>query len=187
MLFQTICIAFFCTPDDRLGKTYLIYEGTEGLGLMYKGRTLTHTGSWILIVLPCLLQQLPQTLRGIAVEVCHFITFWNVLKCEKNKQIKGRKGWILTLYVWCNCGTSTYCEGERGIVEGGPDRTAHLVYLLWVNLFTCGELCIVSPQKNCNLWFYYFWANPSGIVLKSLLFLIQLIDGFLFWFNGYFL
>lgn len=45
MLFQSISIAFFCTRDDRLGDTYLNYEATEGLGLIYKGRTLTRTES----------------------------------------------------------------------------------------------------------------------------------------------
>lgn len=41
----------------------------------------------------------------------------------------------------------TVRKGERGIVEGWAERTAHLISLFGVNLFTCGKL---SHRRNCK-------------------------------------
>ena len=66
--------------------------------------------------------------------------FWN--------RITGGMVGCLELTLWCSCDTGAYWKDEWVVVEGGAERTAHLISLFSVNLFTCGKLCIVSPRKK---------------------------------------
>lgn len=179
MPFQSICITFFCTPDDQLGEAYLNTDGTEDLGLMCKGRTLTHTWSWNSILLPfLLLQQLLETLRRVTSSVCHYLFLKGV---EKNPpENKERKGWMfginpLSLVQLAQAHTVRVKEGLREL---------HTWFLSseWICLHV-ENVALFSHRRNCNSEFYYFWANSSGIVFKSLLLLIQLTYCFVFTLN----
>lgn len=59
-------------------------------------------------------------------------------------------------------------KGDGSVVEGGAERTAHLISLFWVNLFTCGKL--VSPQKKILFrvlllfsWFKWYCFEVTAI------------------------
>lgn len=96
------------------------------------------------------------TLRSVS----EVLSLYHVLNCglgrikEKKKSLDGWQ----TFYG----GTSTCCRSEWSVVEGGAERTAHLISLLNEFVYTWKTLFF-------SLRSYCFEFDSIGIVLKSLL------------------
>lgn len=99
-------------------------------------------------------------------------------KIKENRVNKSLGVWQC-LAVGATVAQANAVNGKRGIVEGGAEIT--LGYsLLSEYVYMCKTLhCFLTEEIQS---FYYLWADSSEIVLKSLLFLIQL-KAFYFLFN----
>lgn len=109
-------------------------------------RTLTHTGIWI--SMSYLSLRFSKQSEGLHMR---FVTLSLSGICfqENITESKTKAGClVLTRCLWCICGTSTYYKGSF-IFEGGVERTAHLISLFWVNLFTCRKLHFLSHRRIC--------------------------------------
>ena len=87
-----------------------------------------------------------------------FVTLSLSVMCsEKNKTERGGMVGCLvfTFYLWCSCGTSTHWKGHWGIVEGGGERTAHLISLLSEFVYMW-KTALFPHRRNCNSEFHYF-------------------------------
>lgn len=100
-------------------------------------------------------------------------------KIKQNRVNKSLDVWQC-LAVGATVAQAHAVNGKRGIVEGGAENYTLGFSLLSEYVYMCKTLhCFLTEEIQS---FYYLWADSSGIVLKSLLFLIQL-KAFYFLFN----
>lgn len=116
------------------------------------------------------------------------LSLYHFLKCVLSRikqSVRWRKGWITGIaIIGAIVAQAHTVKGWMGHSWRRSWENCTLDFsLLSEFVYMWKTLHCFPTEEICNSEFYYFWADSSGIVLKSLLFLIQLIDGFLFSFN----